>query len=157
MSLQKVINRKDQKALAGAALQARKREIVEAFRDFVLSQAGELKNIFPYIAIGNGIGGDIVGVSYSSFCTTFNSYPIAHSSHNIVLDSINPAFHVGYAANSASGFKIPFDYNMTKPQMKKLFKQVLEKLVSESYYKHSDYYKKENKNCVVWKGSLIEV
>jgi hypothetical protein len=150
MSLTKVVNRKQVKALSREQINAKRVEIVENFRQYILSQVEELTEIFPSVVIAEGeFDSNIVGVSYSpSIWTGSKAHTISGSTHNICLSSTHPEFHIGYGANTASGRPFKFDYSMTKPQLKRLYKQMLEYLVSESYW--TGY--KNDREHQVWKG-----
>jgi len=88
-------------------------------------------NVTQYSEI---VGNEIVHVSnYPHISKGFYG-----STYNIVLAPYSdiPCFHIGYGVNSCDcsfGIKIPFDYSMTKPQLKRIFKQCLEALVSKAY------------------------
>jgi hypothetical protein len=149
MTLTKVVNRKKEKALSSSQIKAKRVEIVENFRQYVLSQVEELNKIFPSVVVAEGISNNIIGVAYSpSTWTGCKGHSISSSTHNICLSSTSPEFHIGYGANTASGRPFKFDYNMTKPQIKRLFKQMLEYLVSQSYW--TGY--KNDRIHQVWKG-----
>lgn len=150
MSLAKVVNRKKSKELSVS--QIKSKQIIEDFRLYVLSQVNELSEIFPSVVIAEGeFDNNIVGVAYnpSKWTLSGDRHTISGTTHNICLASTRPQFHVGYGANTASGKTFEFSYSMTKPQLKRLFKQILEYLVSESYW--SGY--KGDKEHQVWLGS----
>lgn len=140
MSLAKVVERKNSKVLEDAKKRERVDLIVSMFREYVSSQVAELNKLFPCVVIGEGSSKSICGVSYSHSRTTLSGDKnvIGDYTNNIVLDHCGKCFYIGYGANGAGGSKsIPFDLTMTKPQLKRLFKQVLETLVSMSYSIHS--------------------
>jgi hypothetical protein len=149
MSITKVVNRKNAKALSREQINAKRVEIVENFRQYALTQVKELNKIFPSVVIAEGEVNNIVGVAYSpSIWTGSKAHTISGSTHNICLSSTQPEFHIGYGANTASGRPFKFEYSMTKPQLKRLYKQMLEYLVSESYW--VGY--KNDLTHQVWKG-----
>lgn len=139
MSIAKVIDRKNSVVLEIAKKKKKEAEIIEMFRAYVVSQQSELEKLFPYVIIGE-YNKDILGVSYTSSATTMSGGKsvICSSTHNIVMDSLKYNFNVGFSANTASGLiRIPYSLEMTKPQLKRLFKQVVEALVSGAYSAHS--------------------
>ena len=137
MSLLKVVERKTEKAKTQKDVREKRDQIVLAFRDYVSSNT-ELTKLFPAIQLGiqygEIVGNEIVHVSnYPHISKGFYD-----STYNIVLAPYAevPCFYIGYGVNSCNGSfgtRIPFDYSMTKPQLKKLFKQCLEALVSKAY------------------------
>jgi len=136
MSLLKVVERKTAKVKAQKDTHVKRDQIVLAFRDYVASNLDA--ELFPAIQLGvqygEIVGNEIVHVSnYPHITKGFYD-----STYNIVLAPYSdiPCFHIGYGVNSCNGsfgIKIPFDYSMTKPQLKKVFKQCLEALVSKAY------------------------
>ncbi|PHA02978.1 hypothetical protein COE51_01155 [Bacillus pseudomycoides] len=151
MSLAKVVNRKQSKALSVSQIKTKRLEVIESFRQYVLSQVDELNKIFPSVVIGEGeFDNNVVGVTYSpSIWTGSKRHTISSTTCNICLDSVYPEFHIGYGANTASGRPFKFDWNMTKPQLKRFYKQMLEYLVSESYRVGYE----NNRAHQVWKGN----
>lgn len=152
INVEKVIARKTKKAVGRTA-----KEITALFVEYVLTQLEALKKTFPTIIIpADGVSERVVGVSYSSAMWTTGRAHMSSDTHNIELSAIRNCIHVGYGANSARGKSIPYDPTMNKTQLRKVFKQALELLVKEAYWKGSDYYKKEEKNPKVWyKGEVI--
>jgi len=136
MSLLKVVERKTAKVKTQKEIHAKRDQIVLTFRDYVASNLDA--TLFPAIQIGvqygEIVGNEIVHVSnYPHITKGFYD-----STYNIVFAPYSdiPCFHIGYGVNSCNGsfgIKIPFDYGMTKSQLKKVFKQCLEALVSKAY------------------------
>ena len=157
MNIQKVIDRKNAKTKKVVSRIEKRKQVVAMFRDYVLSQTNQNKLIkaFPYIVIDDSASDNVIGVSYSpSQIAGFKRCTISSSTYNIVLSSTKEQFNIGYGANTASFSKvIPFDIDMNKTQLKRVFKQVLECLVSEAYHEHSlKRFKESNKPAQVWKG-----
>lgn len=147
--LNKVIERKKQNTISLEQKKEKRNEIKENFREFIFSNAQELHEIFPSVVIGEGISSNILGLTYSpSRIAGFKHHTISNDTYNICLDSISLSFNVGYGANTSKGKQFKFDMNTTKSQQRKLFKQILEYLVSVSYWTG---YKKDRVHQV-WKG-----
>lgn len=148
MSINKVIERKAKKVNRSEL----RKSLVAEFIAFVEeTQVGQLSATFPSVVIGCGSAGNILGVTYSpSRMAGFDRHIICSSTNNIALSSTRDQFHIGYGANSASGNKtIPFDLGtLTKAKKRRLFKQVVECLVSESYRVGYE----STREHQVWKG-----
>lgn len=140
MSIAKVLERKSNQTVNREKARLKIENIVVSFRKYAVSQLPELENLFPFVCIGEH-GTDICSVSYSKSSHTLSAgrSVMSPSTNNIAIDSLKSCFNIGYGANTASGSKqIPFSLDMTAAQQKRLFKQVLEYLVSMSYSVHSE-------------------
>ena len=137
MSLNKIIERKNREAIQRKNERERQKEIINMFREYIISKKAELDSIFPCVLIGKESDKNVLGVSYSQ-CIF-----IEDNTHNIVLDALKPIFSVGFAVSTVTGHGIKFDYNMNKTQLRKVFKQTLEMLVSKAYWPYWEGYKKQ--------------